>query len=79
MVQPWADTTIKTLLARLIGKTLVKSERHQGVVRYRPLVERASYVEAEVRALVDRLFEGDEARLLAFLVERAKAPAPPAP
>ena len=66
-VQPWADTTIKTLLARLIRKAVVKAERNEGVVRYRPLVDRHTYVEAEVRALVDRLFEGEEARLLAFL------------
>jgi predicted transcriptional regulator len=78
-VQPWADTTIKTLLARLIQKKRVKSERHEGVVRYWPLVDRRAYVQAEIQALVDRLFEGDEAGLLAFLSDRAKAPALPAP
>ncbi len=66
-VQPWADTTIKTLLARLIRKSAVKAERLDGVVRYRPLIDRHTYVEAEVQTLVDRLFDGDEARLLAFL------------
>jgi len=66
-VQPWAGTTIKTLLARLIHKRIVRSERHDGVIRYRPLIERAAYVEAEVQALLDRLFDGDRAALIALL------------
>jgi BlaI family penicillinase repressor len=66
-VQPWADTTIKTLLARLIHKRIVRSERHEGVIGYRPLIERAAYVEAEVQELLDRLFDGDRAALIAFL------------
>ncbi len=69
-VQPWADTTIKTLLARLIRKKLVRSERHDGVIRYRPLIERAAYVEAEIQALVDRLFDGDREALAAVLRRR---------
>jgi predicted transcriptional regulator len=69
-VQPWADTTIKTLLARLIQKKVVRSERQDGVVRYWPLVERQSYVDSEIRALVGRLFDGDEVALLALLIGR---------
>ena len=72
-VQPWADTTIKTLLARLARKKAVVAERTQGVVRYRALIARATYVEAEVRALADRLFEGDEHALAAWL-QAWKAP-----
>ena len=65
--QPWASATIKTLLARLIHKRIVRSERHDGVVRYRPLIEREAFVEAEVQALLDRLFDGDPAPLVALL------------
>ncbi len=66
-VQPWADTTVKTLLARLIHKRIVRPERQDGTLRYRALVERQAYVRAEVRALMDRLFDGDPAELIAFL------------
>jgi predicted transcriptional regulator len=75
-VQPWAGATIKTLLARLIHKRIVRSERHDGVIRYRPLVEREAYVEAEVRALLDRLFDGDPAALVALLEGNRPAPEP---
>jgi predicted transcriptional regulator len=66
-VQPWADTTIKTLLGRLIQKQAVRSEKHDGVVRYQPLIERTDYVRGEVRLLLDRLFDGRPESLVAFL------------
>lgn len=68
--EPWAETTIKTLLARLKAKGAVCSERVEGAVRYRPLLDRASYVATEVQALVDRAFGGDRAALAAYLMER---------
>lgn len=66
-VQPWADTTIKTLLARLARKGAVVSERTDGVARYRALITRDAYVEAEIDALTARLFEGDREALATFL------------
>jgi BlaI family penicillinase repressor len=74
--RPWADTTIKTLLGRLMHKRIVGSERTEGVLRYRALIDRGAYVEAEVRALVARLFAGDPQALLAFLAQRRERAAP---
>ena len=71
-VQPWAGTTIKTLLARLARKKAVAAERMEDVVRYRALIGREAYVEAEVRALTERLFDGDEGALLAWLKARIR-------
>ena len=50
----WGDATVKTLLGRLL---------------YHPLVTREMYVTWEVKALADRLFEGDPLRLAAFVGE----------
>lgn len=69
-VQPWADTTIKTLLARLARKAAVATERSGGVVRYRALISRDAFVEAEIDALTARLFDGDRRALVAFLQAR---------
>jgi BlaI family transcriptional regulator, penicillinase repressor len=65
----WAEPTIKTLLGRLMQKKAVRSERDDGRLIYRPLVDRDTYVAAEVHALVDQLFDGDPARLAAFLAK----------
>ena len=66
----WAATTIKTLLSRLMQKEAVASDRSEGRLRYRPLIDRETYVEAQVQALADRLFEGDRAALAAYLTAR---------
>ena len=63
----WRDATIKTLLARLMQKQAVRSERADGRLVYRPLIARETYLAGEVEALVDRLFGGDAAALQRFL------------
>lgn len=65
--QSWGDATIKTLLGRLMRKGAVRSEREDGRLTYRPLVDRAAYVEGEVQALIDRLFSGRPEELAALL------------
>jgi predicted transcriptional regulator len=65
--RPWGGATIKTLLGRLMQKNAVRSARDEDGVRYHPAFTREDYVAAEVRNLIDRLFDGDEAKLAAFL------------
>lgn len=62
----WGDATIKTLLGRLMHKRLVVSERGDGLLTYRALIDRDAYIESEVRALAGRLFGGDVEALAAF-------------
>jgi BlaI family penicillinase repressor len=70
-VRPWGGATIKTLLGRLMQKKAVRSVREDGLLRYHAMIERSAYVEAEVGALVDRLFGGDAAALAAYLATKA--------
>jgi len=65
--QPWADATIKTLLHRLMQKGAVRSEREDGRQRYHAVLSRETYVDGEVQALVDRLFDGKNDALVAWL------------
>lgn len=64
---PWGDATIKTLLHRLMQKGAVKSEKIDGRQLYRPLIDRQTYIDGEIRLLVDRLFAGDRAALVKHL------------
>jgi BlaI family transcriptional regulator, penicillinase repressor len=59
----WGEATIKTLLGRLMQKKAVRSERDDGRLLYHPMISREAYVAGEVEALVNRLFEGDPAKL----------------
>lgn len=63
--QPWGEATVKTLINRLLKKKAIKSERVDGRHQYRPLVQRADYVQTESQDLLDRLFGGELAPLVA--------------
>ncbi|HEY8617327.1 BlaI/MecI/CopY family transcriptional regulator [Phenylobacterium sp.] len=63
--QNWGEATVKTLINRLLKKKALVSERAGGRTRYRPLVSRAEYLTGESQGLLDRLFGGELAPLVA--------------
>jgi predicted transcriptional regulator len=65
----WTLPTVKTLLSRLVTKQAVATAPDGRRFLYRPLLERADYVGGESRRLVDRLFGGRAAPLIAHLAE----------
>src|SRR5687767_11802080 len=73
--QDWGEATVKTLINRLLKKKAIKSERAAGRTVYRPLVSRADYLTDESQGLLDRLFDGKLAPLVAHFAEhRALSP-----
>jgi predicted transcriptional regulator len=61
-------------------KGAVRSEKAEGRQRYRPVLDRRTYVEAEIDDLVARLFGGDRAALRQVLEDdRATSATPAAP
>jgi predicted transcriptional regulator len=66
----WSDRTIKTMLARLLAKGVLAHEEDGRRYLYRPLVARSDYVSGESQRLLDRLFGGRAAPLVAHLAER---------
>ncbi len=65
----WSDRTVKTMLGRLLAKGVLAHAEDGRRYLYRPLVARAAYVATDVRRLVDRLFGGRAAPLVAHLAE----------
>lgn len=63
----WGDATIKTLLGRLMQKKIVRSVREDGRLLYEPLITREAYVDGEIQALADRLFDGDREKLAGLM------------
>ena len=63
--QGWGEATVKTLINRLLKKKALLSERSEGRTRYRALVTREDYVQGESQGLLDRLFGGELAPLVA--------------
>lgn len=65
----WSDRTVKTMLARLLAKGVLAHEEDGRRYLYRPVVARERYVARESRRLVDRLFGGRAAPLVAHLAQ----------
>ena len=63
--QGWGEATVKTLINRLLKKKALVSERSGGRALYRALVSRADYLTGESQGLLDRLFGGQVAPLVA--------------
>jgi predicted transcriptional regulator len=74
--QGWTESTVRTLIHRLIRKGALESRRRAGGVTYAPKVSREDWVTTESQGLLDRLFGGDVAALVAH-VSRER-PLPPA-
>jgi len=70
--QDWADATVKTLLNRLLKKDAIAADRDGRRFLYRPLVAQSDYVHAESQGLLDRLFDGRLAPLVAHFSQREK-------
>jgi BlaI family transcriptional regulator, penicillinase repressor len=66
----WSAQTVKTLLARLVTKGAVATRQDGRRYLYSPLIARDVHVAGDVRKLVDRLFGGRVAPLVAHLAER---------
>lgn len=65
----WSIATVKTLLSRLVAKNALATQPDGRRFLYRPLLERGDYRTSESRRLVDRLFGGRAAPLVAHLAE----------
>jgi predicted transcriptional regulator len=68
----WQEATVKTLLNRLLNKGAIAAEKDGRRYLYRPLLERDDYLHGESRRLVDRLFGGRIAPLVAHFSAHRK-------
>jgi len=68
----WQEPTVKTLLNRLLKKRAIAAQRDGRRYLYRPLLKREDYVHVASKSLLDRLFDGRVAPLVAHFSERRK-------
>ncbi|GHC00124.1 BlaI/MecI/CopY family transcriptional regulator [Thermomonas carbonis] len=68
----WQEPTIKTLLNRLLNKGAIAAEKDGRRYLYSPLLKRADWLMQESRGLLDRLFDGRVAPLVAHFSEHRK-------
>ena len=70
--QDWQDATVKTLLNRLLKKGAIDAEKDGRRYLYAPVLQREAWVQGESESLLDRLFGGRVAPLVAHFSEQRK-------
>ncbi|MBS0515212.1 MAG: BlaI/MecI/CopY family transcriptional regulator [Proteobacteria bacterium] len=68
----WQEATIKTLLNRLLTKRAITAARDGKRYLYSARLKREDYVHSESKGLIDRLFGGRVAPLVAHFSEAGK-------
>lgn len=68
----WAEPTIKTLLNRLLNKGAIRAVREGRRYLYSPVLTREAWVSQQSEGLLERLFGGRVAPLVAHFSERGK-------
>ncbi|MBN2129196.1 MAG: BlaI/MecI/CopY family transcriptional regulator [Sedimentisphaerales bacterium] len=64
----WAYTTIRTLLARLVGKGAVHEYKEGNTSLYEPILSRENARRSALKTLVNQAFDGAYGPLMHFLV-----------
>ncbi|MEO5915539.1 MAG: BlaI/MecI/CopY family transcriptional regulator [Luteolibacter sp.] len=67
--QSWKPQTVKTLLARLVAKSVLRTEADGIRFLYHPEVSRETAVAAETDSFLDRIRRGSLVPMLAHLME----------
>jgi BlaI family transcriptional regulator, penicillinase repressor len=68
----WQEATVRTLINRLLNKGAISAEREGRRYVYRPLMAESDWVTEESSGLLDRLFGGRIAPLVAHFSQEGK-------
>lgn len=69
-----AHSTVQTLLRQLEEKGSVAHDVEERTFVFRPLVEEQSVAKSATRELIERIFGGEAAGLVAYLLKEEKIP-----
>jgi len=69
-----AHSTVQTLLRQLEEKGSVAHDVEERTFVFRPLVEEQSVAQSATRELIERIFGGEAAGLVAYLLKEEKIP-----
>ncbi|MGE8213637.1 MULTISPECIES: BlaI/MecI/CopY family transcriptional regulator [unclassified Stenotrophomonas] len=68
----WAEATVKTLLNRLLNKAAITATKEGRRFLYTPLVQRDAWLLEESSSLIERLFDGRVAPLVAHFSQHQR-------
>jgi predicted transcriptional regulator len=70
--QDWQETTVKTLINRLLKKGAISAQPQGRRYLYAPVLQRDAWLHSQSAGLLDRLFDGQVAPLVAHFGRHRK-------
>jgi predicted transcriptional regulator len=65
----WSYSTVKTMMDRMVGKGLLKTERIRNLILYRSAVTKKDAQRSEIMRAVKRAFDGALTPMMQFLLD----------
>ncbi len=67
--QDWSDSTIKTLLSRLVKKDFVVIDHQSSKYRYISNIDKNQYIETEMKNLLEKVCDTTKMKIIISLIE----------
>jgi len=68
----WKETTIYTLISRLVEKGFLSQEKQKNISCYSPTISEQEYTLEQTQGFIDKMFGGDASQLVSMLYENKK-------
>jgi predicted transcriptional regulator len=66
----WSYSTVKTLMDRMAGKGLLKTERIRNLILYRSAITKRAAQQGEILRTLKRAFNGARTPMMQFMLDR---------
>jgi predicted transcriptional regulator len=72
VLKGWKETTIYTLISRLVEKGFLTQDKQKQVSSYSPTISEQEHALEQTQDFIDKLFGGDAKQLVSMLYENKK-------
>lgn len=72
VIMGWKETTIYTLISRLVEKGFLTQEKIKNVSCYSPTIAEQEYTMEQTQGFIDKMFGGDAKQLVSMLFKSKK-------
>lgn len=68
----WSNTTVRTLIVRLMEKEYIVADKSTGNFKYAPLIQKEDCQHEQTKDFIDRVFEGSMGMFITAFAKKSK-------
>ena len=68
----WSNTTVRTLIVRLMEKQYIEADKSMGNFKYAPIITKEECEEEQAKDFSERIFEGSINRFMTAFTKKGK-------